>query len=238
MPNNPKVATILITTRNRPDQLRLALESIRAKDYRNVDVLVVDDASTEETAAMLRDFAKLARVRRIERAGGYRRNPGPVINVGHLLSETDIVLEQCGEMCHLTDCVSPLIDACRPGVVALARVHHGSLAQMRAVEKDMRLDRYEFPPNFEPETIVTDGGKQPGVKVGSSQTLLYCGRERPVPFLFLGAIHQTDFKMVGGYDEKRPDRADEDLADRLLARGTRFIFVGKAVAFHLQHVKM
>jgi GT2 family glycosyltransferase len=66
---------------------------------------------------------------------------------------------------------------------------------------------------------------------------LYCGRLRPVPFLFLGAIHRRDWEALGGYDENLPARNDEDFANRLKARGVRFHFVAKAVAVHLKHGK-
>jgi len=230
-------ATIVIATRNRAPQLRLALESIRLKNYRDVEIVVVDDASTEETAEVLREYGKLVRAHRIERPDGYRRNPSAVFNVGHLLAKTDIVIEQGGEVCHLTDCVTPLVSRCRPGIVALARVHHGDEQQMQKVVREIEGGRYEFPPTYEPESITTRGEYWKLAFVGLSQTPLYCGRERPVPFLFLGAIHKIDFDAVGGYDEKRKNENDEDLANRLLAKGIRFAFLGNAVAFHLKHGK-
>jgi len=230
-------STILIATRNRAVQLKYALESIRLKHYRDVEVLVVDDASTEETTEVLRDYAKLVRVSRIERPGGYRRNPSAVLNVGHLVAKTDIVIEQGAEVCHLTDCVTPLLKVCQPGVVALARVHSGSVEQMKSVREEIITAHYDFPDDFKPDKCETVGTKLKGPIVGRSRTVLYCGRERPVPFLFLGAIHQEDFAAAGRYNEKIAKGNDEDLANRLQAQGVRFCFVGRAVAFHLKHGK-
>lgn len=229
-------ASIVIATRNRAPQLRLALESIRLKNYRDVEVVVVDDASTKETAEVLREYGKLVCAHRIERPGGYRRNPGAVLNVGHLLAKTNVVIEQGGEVCHLTDCVGPLVKICRPGVVALARVYNGSLDKMALLVKDIKKGKYKFPKDAEIDITKTCGDDLaiPRLEHGIQ---LYCGMERPAPFLFLGAIHRTDFDAVGGYDEKRSDRNDEDLANRLLANGVRFCFVGNAVAFHLKHGK-
>lgn len=230
-------ATILIATRNRAPQLRLALESIRLKNYQDIDILVVDDASTEETAQVLQDYAKLVRVSRIERHSGYRRNPSAVLNVGHLLAKADVVIEQGGEVCHLTDCVEPLLKACQPGIVALARVYNGDPQEMGKIAQEVDAENYEFPADCEPQTVRTKGKTWAVPRVGPHQIQLYCGQERLVPFLFLGAIHQQDFRAVGGYDEKRQNRNDEDLANRLLTRGIRFRFVGSAVAFHLSHGK-
>jgi len=230
-------ASIVIATRNRAPQLRLALESIRLKNYRDVEVVVIDDASTEETASVLRDYGKLVHVERIERPGGYRRNPSSVLNVGHLLAKTDIVIEQGGEICHLTDCVTPLYETCRPGVVALARVYHGTVAEMELLEKDIEDGKYVFPENVKLEIVRTLGKHWPVPRIGSHQIYLYTGKERPAPFLFLGAIHQKDFSAIGGYDENITTNNDGDLANRLSVKGMKFCFVGNAVAFHLKHGK-
>lgn len=263
--------TIVIATRNRGEQLRPALRSISAKNYAGVDMVIVDDASTDDTPKILQEsldwllagtrlgtptltsegkkfytsgivcnaggkFAAL-RIFRLNRSGGYRRNPSVVLNFGHRQIQGDIIIEQGGEVCHLTDCVRPLTQACKPGLVALARVHHGSLGQMALVQAEIDSGSYFYPDDFEPDKYRTNGSTWPAIKVAPNHIPLYCGKERPAPFIFLGGIHRDDLKAVGGYDEGRASRNDEDLANRLLARGVRFRFIGNAVAFHLQHGK-
>ena len=121
--------------------------------------------------------------------------------------------------------------------MALARVHNGDQASKGAVEREIAKGRYVFPKDVEIAAPRTNGDLHRVPRVGESQAELYCGAERLAPFLFLGAIHREDFDAVGGYDETRKDRNDEDLANRLIARGVRFRFVGQAVAFHLSHGK-
>jgi hypothetical protein len=139
------------------------------------------------------------------------------------------------EVCHLVDCVTPLLDLCRPGTVALARVYNGKIDDCRRAADRFKI-RTISECDFIPESVRTDGDRFPVPKVEGGFEL-YCGIERAVPFLFLGAIHKEDFDAVGGYNEKIPGRNDEDLANRLLARGTRFAFSGSAIAFHLLHGK-
>lgn len=232
-----KHASIMMATRNRSLQLAMALESIKAQNYQDIDIVVIDDASSDDTTKVLRNHGNGLRVVRVERPGGYRQNPSAVLNVGHLLTKTDIVIEQGGEVCHLTDCVTPLLKICRPGVVALARVHNGNPSEMQALKTDIQKGIYDFPADFTPETVKTNGNSWRVPHVGPHRIQLYCGNERPAPFLFLGAIHREDFRAIGGYDEHRLNRNDEDLANRLLAKGVRFCFVGNAVAFHLKHGK-
>ena len=227
-------ASLLIATRNRAAQLAQGLASIRRQGYREVESILVDDNSDDGTAAVVQENSDwLSRVHRIRRDGGYRLNPSSTWNLAHRLASCEITIEQGGEVCHLTNCVDPLIAACRPGLIALARVYHGEPEAMRLLAEQIANGTHALPDDVEAFRPTTEAGRWPCAKVGPFD--LYCGLERQAPFLFLGAIHRTDFEALGGYDEARKDRNDTDLANRLIARGARFRFLGKAVAFHLRH---
>lgn len=61
---------IVITTRNRQEELRVALKSCLAQDYPNLEVRVFDDASDDGTASMVREeFPKVILHREEERKG-------------------------------------------------------------------------------------------------------------------------------------------------------------------------
>jgi GT2 family glycosyltransferase len=231
-------ATIGIATRNRAEQLGLCLASIQARKYEDIEIVLVDDDSSDGTAKVLEEFGGLlSYTRKIGRQGGFRRNPSDVLNMVHALASSGIVIEQGGEVCHLTDCVNPLVEACEPGRVALARVHNGTPVEMEALRAEIASGRYVFPEDVEPNSVQTDGSHWPVPRVGITQVQLYCGAERPAPFLFCGAIHQVDFEAVAGYDPTIPCNNDGDLARRLQERGVRFRFIGRAIAFHLKHSK-
>ena len=53
--NRPAV-TIVIPTFNRAEWLRGAVDSVVAQDYEDLELLVVDDGSTDGTALLLRDY--------------------------------------------------------------------------------------------------------------------------------------------------------------------------------------
>lgn len=223
--------SILIVTRNRGTQLRLSLPTIIGR-Y-DSEIVVVDDGSTDDTFAVLETHGLNALT--VQRDGGYRKNPSAVLNIGHRECSGDIVIEQGGEICHLTDCVTPLTAICRPGVVALARVYHGTPEELQELRSIIETSFFPFPPDYTPERVLTNADHLPVNRFQG--TRLYCGLERPVPFLFCGAIHRDDFDAVGGYDETIPCNNDGDLARRLVARGVRFTFSGQAIAFHLEHPK-
>lgn len=233
--------TVLIATRNRAEQLAETLESfarlyMRAA-FKGVRVLVIDDASTDGTPDLLRQFGSLIDVHRIEREGGYRNNPSAVLNLGHRLADTDIVIEQGAEVVHLNDCITPLVEACKPGTVALARVFNGDSQRMGAERAFMSSEVYKYSEDVTPDSVQTNGDLHRVPSFGEPPAQLYCGAERLAPFQFLGAIHREDFEAVGGYDENRARRNDEDFANRLQARGVKFCFLGRAIAWHLIHGK-
>jgi glycosyltransferase involved in cell wall biosynthesis len=55
---NDPLVSVVVPTRNRADLLVQNLEALAAQTYRNLEVLVIDDASTDETPEVLAHFAK------------------------------------------------------------------------------------------------------------------------------------------------------------------------------------
>lgn len=225
-------ASILIATRNRLAQLRHGLRSIVGMGYPDVEIIVVDDGSTDGTREHCLGLGDAIKYHRIERAGRYRKNPSDVLNFGHAMCQSDVVIEQGGEVVHVNDCVTPLVDACQHGRVALARVFNGTGADLPAVQMMESMT-----PDVEPDPadVQVFAGRWKVPKVGGVD--LFCGLERQVPFLFLGAIHKMDFDEAGGYNPSVTDGNDTNLARSLLANGVRFRWLGSAVALHLSHGK-
>lgn len=80
--------SVLITTYNRAELLRRALGSVLAQDYRDMQVTVIDDCSTDHTAEVVESFAD-ERVR-------YVRNP---VNVGSVGGDLAIIRRFLSEFC-------------------------------------------------------------------------------------------------------------------------------------------
>lgn len=81
--------SVIITTHNRPSLLPRAIESARSAGT-NVEVIVVDDASTDETASLCRDFSDIhyVRVERNQKVAG-ARNLGILAASGDYISFLD-----------------------------------------------------------------------------------------------------------------------------------------------------
>ncbi len=86
------LVSVLITTRNRPELLKRALDSALRQTYPDIEVIVVDDASTEETARFLRKQTdKRVRYLRNERQSGANvsRNRGIAAAKGEFIAGLD-----------------------------------------------------------------------------------------------------------------------------------------------------
>lgn len=108
----PQVS-VIVPTYNRPRLLRLALESILAQDYRDFGVIVLDNASTDDTQQLVQKFmsedSRVRYVRNPENIGlirnwnrAFELNRSPFVSIFHdddimlsgFLSETVAVLER------------------------------------------------------------------------------------------------------------------------------------------------
>lgn len=91
---SPPLVSVVLPTRNRVELLRRAVESVRAQSEQSLELIVVDDASSDETHAYLEKLAAADdRVRlvhnTIPRGGGGARNEGVKISRGEWIAFID-----------------------------------------------------------------------------------------------------------------------------------------------------
>ena len=60
---SPKLVSVIIPTYNRAAMAREALESVRRQTYPNVQIIVVDDGSTDETSAQMQSLPDILYIR-------------------------------------------------------------------------------------------------------------------------------------------------------------------------------
>jgi glycosyltransferase involved in cell wall biosynthesis len=84
------LASVIIPTYNRAAQVRAAIESVLAQTYSHIEVIVVDDGSTDDTGGVLRQYDGKIRVIRQANAGpAAARNTGVRNSSGDLLAFLD-----------------------------------------------------------------------------------------------------------------------------------------------------
>ena len=85
----PRV-TVIIPTYNRAGCLREAVDSVLAQNFRDFELIVVDDGSTDDTPRLLQEYGEAIRVFRQENRGvSAARNAGIAVSRGALIAFLD-----------------------------------------------------------------------------------------------------------------------------------------------------
>jgi glycosyltransferase involved in cell wall biosynthesis len=126
----PVLVSIGLPTYNRAGMLRRSIVSALAQDHGNIELLISDNASTDETEAICREFAAAdTRVRYVR----HPKNLGPTPNFLYALNES------CGEyfmwLCdddwldsnYVSECLKELVGSSGTAVVGgIAKYYHGN----------------------------------------------------------------------------------------------------------------
>jgi glycosyltransferase involved in cell wall biosynthesis len=112
-PANGPLVSVYIPTANRKDMLKRAVKSVLAQSYRNIEIIIVDDASADGTEEMMRTWCeKEPRLRyiRLEKPSGANvaRNRAILAARGEYVTG----LDDDDEM--LPERIAKLVDAYRP----------------------------------------------------------------------------------------------------------------------------
>lgn len=66
MSKNKPLVTILITTYNRPEYLDKCLASVISQDFKDYEIIVIDDCSTAETDAVIKKYEVMPNLHHIK----------------------------------------------------------------------------------------------------------------------------------------------------------------------------
>ena len=85
---NPLVS-VIIPVYNTQKYLRAAIESVLAQDYRPLEIIVVDDGSTDSSAAIAQSFPEVLCIRQPNQGAGAARNTGLAHSHGEFIAFLD-----------------------------------------------------------------------------------------------------------------------------------------------------
>jgi glycosyltransferase involved in cell wall biosynthesis len=190
----PRVSVVL-PTRNRKDSLARALASVEAQRYREFEVVVVDDASTDGTASWLREKWPAVSLVELARPSGAAaaRNRGVERSRGEIvafLDDDDTWHPSYLEVQLSQFEANPEVDLCSTGHIEIGSFGHSSLPDLRP------LHQYTEP-------------------------LLHFMAECPIHTLSVVACRRTLFSRIGRFDEELSVVHDLDFYLRLAAAGGR-----------------
>ena len=87
---NTPFVSVIIPTYNRAWSLKKAIDSVLEQDYKNFELIVVDDGSTDDTEALVTEYAKSVKFVQQPNLGvSAARNKGIQISSGSLISFLD-----------------------------------------------------------------------------------------------------------------------------------------------------
>lgn len=210
MTDKPLVS-VIVATYNRADTVGQAVESILGQTYASIEVIVVDDGSTDGTQDALRRFGSDLRVLRQQNAGpAAARNRGIAAAKGEIiafLDSDDIWLPQKIErQVALLKRAGKSVPCC----ICNATLQFTSLPVITSFQNAL----------LEP-------AEEEGLWLNPTETLI----SRFVLFNQTVAIHRQALEKTGGFDETLRYLEDYDLALRLSLLGP-FAFIREPLAVY------
>jgi glycosyltransferase involved in cell wall biosynthesis len=127
------VVSVVVPTRNSAATLEAALRSVREQTYPAIELIVVDNASSDDTAAIAARYADAVYDRGPERSA--QRNFGVARSAGEylLMLDSDMILERDV----IARCIEVIEDLESDAVVVPERtIGNSLLAKVRAVERE------------------------------------------------------------------------------------------------------
>lgn len=189
-PMRTPLVSAVIPTRNRLDLVRRAIASVRSQTYPNVEIVVVDDGSTDGTAEMLANVPDVRLVRLSQGVGGAgARNRGIEAASGDLIAFLDSDDEWLPDK--LTQQVPRLLDQPEVGAVYSRHYSHDDETGVRS---EVHAALY----------------------TGDITEQLFSGRCPRTVSLF--TVRRKALEEVGGFDEDLPGFQDTDLWIRIASR--------------------
>lgn len=207
MPSHLPKVSVIIPAYNAGAYLRATLQSVMDQTYQEFEVLVVDDGSTDDTAAVAQSFApKVGYV--------YQANAGPSVarNIG--------ILSSAGE-------ILAFLDADDAWLPELLETHVNALVARPDVDGSFVWARF----------IDQHGGQLPDTLGGRAEevtlrrTLL---GGTPVQFSTL-AVRKAVFDRIGSFDPELRQSEDWDVMLRMLIDGVRLTCVPRVLVLRRVH---
>lgn len=149
------LVSIIVTNYNYGRYLRAAIDSALAQTYSPVEVIVVDDGSTDESREVIESYEK--RIAPITKANG---GHGSALNAGFAASRGEIVIFLDADDELLPEAVDQVVKAWRPGVTKVQ--FQLEMVDERGKPLGMRVPPFDgFIPNGDIRDRITRFGEYP-----------------------------------------------------------------------------
>ena len=194
MLTHPSVS-VIIATYNRAMLLRETIESVFNQRFKNVELIVVDDGSTDETAEVVKDYGERLRYLRQE-----NRGPSAARNLGVSHARAPWISIQDSD------------DLCAPNHLEVLFAYASTHPDTGMVFAN---GGYVGGKNHHRETIIPSDKSRRLARSGLQLSDLF---DKSIVRLQAALISRNCYDAVGGHDENLRIAMDLDLAFRIFAR--------------------
>lgn len=212
-PYTPPLVTVIVPTHNDGDTLEQCVRSLFGQTYSHLEVVVVNDASTDRTAELLQQLSGEFEGLRYDslevKSGAARaRNRGFVLARGEVIALID------GDMWAPPEWVAQLLE---PILSGQADVTGGPDKVPPTAPLESRCIGYSM------DSVLTNGG----LRRGDTKLVTY------LPGTGNMAIRRAMLDRAGTFDEEFHDTGeDKEWLYRVKDAGARFLYLPEALAWH------
>jgi len=205
--------SVIIPIYNRPDEAKELLESLSKQTYKNFDILMIEDGSSEDCSAIVKSYANDLDIKYHFKPNS---GPGDSRNVGMSMATGDYLIF------FDSDCIIP------PQYFEEVEKHLAETPLDAFGGPDSAHESFskvQKAINYAMTSIITTGGIR-----GKKNKL-----DQYQPRSFNMGISQEVYKKVGGYTDVTPGE-DPDLSYRIMNAGFRVGLIEKAYVFHKRRI--
>lgn len=103
------LVSVIVTTLNHEDFIKIAIESIQSQTYKNLEILVADDCSSDSTLLILEDFKSDSRIK----VFSHKNRLGPSENTNFLLdkSKGEFICFMSGDDLLYPECIEKKVNS-------------------------------------------------------------------------------------------------------------------------------
>jgi len=198
-----KLVSIVIPCHNEEETVEECINSFLRQTYPNIEIIVVDDCSTDRTPEILRKYEERVKVIRniTNRGEGFSRNAGIKAARGEIIIETECDGKYPPD--YVEKMIAPLADKSVGGAITIRRITWS--------DRNGVVARY-WTTRFLAAHKLTLEGKR--------------------PIIGAWAFRREVLDEIGLYDEALPCGTDVDLVNRIKQRGYRIAFVPDTYFYH------
>ena len=205
--------SIIIPIYNRPDEAEELLKSLARQTYKNFDIIMIEDGSTEDCSAIVKSYANDLDIKYHFKANS---GPGDSRNVGMSMATGDYLIF------FDSDCIIPP-QYFEEVEKHLAKTHLDAFGGPDSAHES--FSKVQKAINYAMTSIITTGGVR-----GKKNKL-----DQYQPRSFNMGISQAVYQKVGGYTDVTPGE-DPDLSYRIMNAGFKVGLIEDAYVFHKRRI--